>query len=135
MTYFSFFSRFQKRLSAFSIATWTRRWSGPGRSPTCVGFDTFQCRADVDCMKFTTSHDNVAACSQVAATLYTLAKPQLDLRIVLGDKPSYIQVSNESMIKILGTFIKPLFTKAETIDLDTLQEVPPFVNTLNCKDI
>ena len=49
MTYFSFFSRFQKRLSAFSIATWTRRWSGPGRSPTCVGFDTFQCRADVDC--------------------------------------------------------------------------------------
>ena len=30
------------------------------------------------------TNGNVAACSQVAATLYTLVKPQLDLRIVLG---------------------------------------------------
>ena len=72
------------------------------------------------------TNGNVEACSQVAATLYTLVKPQLDLRIVLGDKPSYIQVSNETMNQVLGTFIKTLFTKAETIDLDTLQEVPPF---------
>ena len=30
------------------------------------------------------TNGNVEACSQVAATLYTLVKPQLDIRIVLG---------------------------------------------------